>query len=559
MENMMKRTISKAACSAFLLMFLLAAPLTIKAEGGLLGDSKALTVNRSYFSSTYDFKKQSWFSFMPETTGSYRIRINGGGGIQAALYDSTQTNLMAENKTSPKLGLAYTLIQGKQYYVKITIPKFNLINSIYSISIEQLIGPNDTYFEEQWGLLNSENGLDINVVPVWEVTQGEGIKVGIIDTGTDCKHPDLSHNKGMPLAYNFIHKLSDVFPENEEDSGVSANVGHGTIVAGIIGAEANNKEGICGAAPKSEVVPLKILGAPIKNYPVYDNTVATFVNAVKYAQDNGIKIINCSFGGSAPDMAEREAMEAAKDILFVIAAGNSGNDLEKVPMYPACYNLDHAIVVAAVNARGELSSISNYGGPVQIAAPGEEIPSTYPDNAYVYSDGTSMAAPFVSGVSALVWAQNPKLTAKELKQIVIHKDNVTPLANMEGKILSGGMVNAFKAMLASQDDIQLKPAYNRNLFSSNVKEKIKYYKDKTSLEEKTNMLIVKAAKGIQIDTWLKEMKKTHRFSKLEKKEHLELIDAYVIEFTTREEADQAADLFNTYKEVIYAEPNYIRK
>lgn len=555
----MKRMTSKAVISAFLLMFLLAAPLTLKAEGALVCDSKEITVNRTYFSRAYDLKKQSWFSFIPETTGSYRIRINGSRGIQAALYDSTKTNLMIENKASSKLGLAYTLVKGNQYYIKITIPKFNLINSIYSISIDQLKSPNDTYFAEQWALLNSENGLDINVVPVWSITQGEGIKIGIIDTGTDYKHPDLNINKGMPLAYNFIHKLSDVFPVNEEESGVSASVGHGTIVAGIIGAEANNEEGICGTAPRSEVVSLKILGAPITNYSVYDNTVATFVNAVKYAQDNGIKIINCSFGGSAPDTAEREAMEAAKDILFVIAAGNAGNDLEKVPIYPACYDLEHAIVVAAVNSQGELSCISNYGEPVQIAAPGEEIASTYPDSSYVYSDGTSMAASFVSGVSALVWAQNPKLTAAELKQILIHKDNVTPLANMEGKISSGGMINAFKAMLASESEAQIRPAYNRNLFSSNVKEKIKYHKDRTSIEEKTNMLIVKVAKGIQIDTWIKEMKKTHKFSRLEKKDHLELIDAYVVELSTREEADQAADLFNQYKEVIYAEPNYIRK
>ncbi|AOY74544.1 S8 family peptidase [Clostridium formicaceticum] len=506
---------------------------------------------------------QNWFSFTPEATGSYSITSKGSADTYGILYDDTKTNIMMENSdglNTKAFELANTLLEGKTYYIKVTAENFDLQNNQYNLFIEKLNNPDDENFQEQWGLLNYLNGVDINILPAWQYSKGNGFKIGIADTGTDDNHIDLKKNIDLTLAYNFIHNMKDVFPANENLSASSARAGHGTHVAGIIGAEANNGQGIAGIAPESTPIPLKVLGSRIPEYPVYNGAIASFVNSIQYAKDNDIRIMNCSFGGYAPAVSEQEAMLKAEEILFVIAAGNDGNDLSINPEYPACYYHDNSIVVAAVNANGELAIFSNYGGPTDIAAPGEKILSTYPQNNYTYKNGTSMAAPVVSAVAGLVWSDDLGLTPIEIKERLTADSNVTKLDSLKNKVLSDGVVNAFKAIVSNKTETSARSikGIDRNIFGRDIKAKIKYYKDNTKNHEKTDKIIVKFADGVELVDFINNINQKNIFKKMKQVEHLELINAYVFEFSTVEEADKAVDVFNAYGEVVYAEPNYLR-
>lgn len=336
-----------------------------------------------------------WFSFIPKQTGSYEISVRGEGGLSGTLFDAHSSKIIMQNETvegSDILKLANTCLAEKNYFIKVSsIHPGAFINQL-EIAIEELPAPNDEFFNEQWSLFNPLNGIDINIIPVWKNYKGSNITIGVADTGVDYQHPDLINRLDMSLAYNFTHDMKDVFPENEKSSASSARAGHGTHVSGIISAQSNNNQGIAGITSQGSVVPLKVLGSRLTDTSVYNGSIAAFVKAVEYAKANDIRIINCSFGGANPAVTEQEAMYQANDILFVIAAGNSGSNLADYPEYPASYYHDNSLVVAAQNMEGNLAAFSNYGGPTDIAAPGESIISTFPNSLYLYNSGTSMAA-----------------------------------------------------------------------------------------------------------------------------------------------------------------------
>lgn len=541
--------------------------LTISFFIGLPNKANAFTYNnegikieKTYISQEKSLQADTWISFTPQETGSYIINVDTTEGRNITLWNFNKSKELEKARNNEK-NIARTLIGGQKYYLKIERSKFmSLLGGYNIVQIKKLKTPIDEYFSAQWGLFNTYNGIDINILPAWEYSKGRHVKVGIMDTGTDYTHSDLLGNQGLEVGYNFVHSMSDVFPMNETYNSFAAAVGHGTMIAGIIGANTNNVKGISGIAPEAEVIPLKILGEPIENYSKYDDTVATFVNAIQYAKEQGVKIINCSFGGSVPDITEREAMEAVEDdILFVVAAGNKGNDLMQVPIYPACYGLEHVIVVGAVDCNGQLIETSNYGGPTDVVAPGDEIISTYPGNQYMYSTGTSMAAAFVSGVGALAWSNNLDLTPQEVRRILISNENVTLLDIDKDKVMSRGMINAYKAVAASKQIPVKDEIYDRKVCAENTKGMINYYKEKVDDSEKTNTIIVKFNRQTYNKQWIQEMKKLHSFSQLEVRKYLELIDAYVIELESIEEADRAVDILNKERHIVYAEPNYVRR
>lgn len=292
--------------------------------------------------------------------------------------------------------------------------------------------------------MNTNYGIDANVLPAWEQATGAGVLVAVADSGIDYNHADLQSNLNLSLSYNFSHSSNDIFPVGENTySNSAATNGHGTHVAGIIGASANNGFGVAGIAPQATLVGYKVLGTSIAGNPNYTGSITAFVDAIKEAQAQGIRIMNCSFGGAGALALELEAMENATDILFVVSAGNYGNDLATMPEYPACYYLNHSLVVAFVGKDGQLASDSNYGGPTAIAAQGVAINSTVPYGLYGEKSGTSMATPVVTGVSALVLSKYPSLTPEQIKTVVV--SNVTLMPSLNGKVSSMGMVNAFKA------------------------------------------------------------------------------------------------------------------
>lgn len=292
---------------------------------------------------------------------------------------------------------------------------------------------NDSYYYRQWGLKGS---YGIDVEDAWEVTTGShDIRVGVIDTGIETDHPDLVGN--LVTGKSFV-------------SGVTSTTdtfGHGTHVAGIIGAVSDNSMGISGVCKEVSLVPLRIST---------DDTWSTSnaVNAINYAKNlwgttEQINVINLS-GQNFPNSSSLKNAIGNYPGLFVTAAGNSNKNIDSSTNYPASFDVNNMIVVGSHTSSGDRSDFSNYGSKsVDIFAPGSSIYSTVPNKTYKYYDGTSMAAPFVTGVAALMLSVNPDLSAKELKASIMGNakiPNVNGTNPLEGLCVSNGILDAYKAV-----------------------------------------------------------------------------------------------------------------
>jgi len=323
--------------------------------------------------------------------------------------------------------------------------------------------PEDEKFSEQWGLLNNgqvvelqlgTKGVDIKAEEAWETTKGDpSVLIGVLDTGTDINHEDLKDNiytnsgeiagNGLDddgngyiddtTGWNFLDGDNSVFKGADEDK-------HGTHVAGIIAAAANSR-GIIGVAPEVKILPLKFIGTD-------GGYTSDAIDAIEYAKQMGVKIINCSFGGTDYNQALKDEMENS-DILFIAAAGNSGSNAAINPVYPACFDLPNLVSVAAADNSGKLALFSNYGSNITVAAPGIGILSTQPDNSYGYMSGTSMAAPYVTGVAALIKSSVSDLTAAQIAARI--KNTATELDGLKDKVASNGMVNAYGSLINAKD------------------------------------------------------------------------------------------------------------
>ncbi|WP_276301566.1 S8 family peptidase [Halorussus lipolyticus] len=235
-------------------------------------------------------------------------------------------------------------------------------------------------------------GLDrIDAPQAHGCSTGEGVDVAVIDTGIDGNHPDLEPNLGTGA---YAVACDPYSAECTYDWG--DDNGHGTHCAGIIGA-VDNSEGILGVAPDATLHSVKVLG------PNGGGSYSDIADGIEYVANQGWDIANMSLGGSA-SQAVKDACEYAynKGVLLVAAAGNSGPCSDCVG-YPAAYS--EVMAVSSTNTSDSLSSFSSTGPEVEIAAPGSDIYSTYVGGGYETLSGTSMAAPYVSGVAALVMSQ----------------------------------------------------------------------------------------------------------------------------------------------------------
>jgi len=317
--------------------------------------------------------------------------------------------------------------------------------------------PEDARFEEQWGLSNKGQfvfqngtvGVDIGVAEAWDNTLGvPSTVVGVLDTGIDINHTDLQQNiyiNPNEIPDNGIDDDGNGFIDDvngwdftNSDKTIFDNISddtHGTHVAGIIAASAN-KAGVRGVAPGVRIIPLKVF---------VGNTGYTsdVIEAIDYAKQLGVKIINCSFGGANENLALKEAMQES-GLLFIAAAGNSGQDLVKAPVYPASYNIPNVLSVAAVDNQGKRAAFSNYGTAVDVAAPGVGILSTIPEDDYSYQSGTSTAAPFVTGIAALLQSQYPDMTTIQIAERI--RLTSAPLEALSREVASKGIVNAWRSI-----------------------------------------------------------------------------------------------------------------
>jgi len=250
--------------------------------------------------------------------------------------------------------------------------------------------PNDPDYDKQWNLRS------INVESAWDETKGSGVTVAVIDTGIS-EVPDLKATKFVK-GYDFVNDRIDA----------SDDAGHGTHVAGTIAQSTNNNYGVAGIAYEASLMPLKVLGAS------GGGTVADIAEAIRYAADNGADVINMSLGGAGESQLMEDAINYAhqKGVVVIAAAGNSNQNSAS---YPARY--PHVIGVAALDSVGVKAPYSNFGAGVDISAPGgseagkivqETIDPESGQSIFEGYQGTSMAAPHVAGVAALVKAAGVK-------------------------------------------------------------------------------------------------------------------------------------------------------
>lgn len=318
--------------------------------------------------------------------------------------------------------------------------------------------PNDPLLNQQWGFLQS-NGININMPAAWaKYTGSKGIVVAVIDTGIDYNHPDLIDNiwtNEAEVAGNGIDDDANGFVDDIHGYNfVSANGnpmddhGHGTHCAGVIGAMSNNAQGVAGINWKVQLVAVKFLGASGSGSLWGAIQSIDYVTSLKKNKNLNIILSSNSWGGGGYLQSLKDAILRANDadILFVAAAGNSAQNNDVNPAYPASYGTANLLSVAAIDSNGNLASFSNYGvQSVDIAAPGVSVASTYKGGGYVYMSGTSMAAPHVSGVLALFKSMSRELRASQLKDALLN--GARPLSSLIGRIKTGAMVNAYNSSL----------------------------------------------------------------------------------------------------------------
>ncbi|WP_134703711.1 S8 family serine peptidase [Ammoniphilus sp. YIM 78166] len=251
--------------------------------------------------------------------------------------------------------------------------------------------PNDPYLSSQWAV----NALSLP--KAWDITTGSNnVTVAVIDSGINRYHPDFQYTR-------IANGWDLIFDEPVDwDSR-----GHGTSVTGVIAASTNNSLGISGVNWNVTIVPFRVV---YSSGAIYTSDV---VQAIYYAADVGCKIINLSLGGSTYSNSENSAIQYAisKGSIVVASAGNDGNSTLK---YPASY--PNVVSVASINRYNNRSSFSNFNSYVDVSAPGESILTTSKDyyyNPYVFVDGTSFSAPYVSGIAALVAAKVPNITPEK--------------------------------------------------------------------------------------------------------------------------------------------------
>ena len=319
-------------------------------------------------------------------------------------------------------------------------------------SVEAFAVPNDPMLGSLWGISNSPNNFDVDAPAILDANNandGRGVLVAVVDTGVDYTHPDLAANMwvnpgeiaGNGLdddgngyvddmhGYNFVGNNGNPMDDN----------GHGTHVAGTIAAVRNNGIGVVGVAPGAKIIGCKFLASN------GSGSLSAAIGCLNYlatleARGYNIAVVNHSWGGGGYSGTLYNAfMNAGQYFMNVSAAGNSNLDIEVNQTYPAGFYLTSNTVVAAITSGGNRASFSNWGRlSVHIAAPGQDILSTYPGNRYQYLSGTSMAAPHVTGVFAVLAGYNPQIGIPAMRDLLLNQ-GYKPLGTMTGLTVRAGL------------------------------------------------------------------------------------------------------------------------
>ncbi|MFW7379716.1 MAG: S8 family serine peptidase [Oligoflexus sp.] len=349
-----------------------------------------------------------------------------------------------------------------EYIANLPGVRFVEANNIYRLQ-ERI--PDDQFFDRLYALKNARNSdslntRDINATFAWDITTGsKDVVVGVLDTGIDYRHPDLVDNYWFNPGESGNDEAEANKNSNSQDDDGNGYVddwrgwnayannndpmdghGHGTHVAGTIGAKGNNGIGVVGVNWDVSLVAVKIFS----DSGLTDT--AAIVTGIDYSTAIGVDVTNNSWGGGAASEAIYEAIARANDagILFVAAAGNSSSDNDSYPHYPSSYDLPNIIAVASTDRNDQLSGFSSYGATsVHIAAPGSDIFSTEPNNSYGLKSGTSMATPHVVGLVALVKSHFTELSYLQIKDRILSTSIRLP--SLEG-VVRHGRIDALSAL-----------------------------------------------------------------------------------------------------------------
>lgn len=363
---------------------------------------------------------------------------------------------IAEKRVRLKAGFKFNSASGKKFRA-------------YIEDCDGRDDPNDTYIGEQWA-------LDKILAPqAWLIKkESPGVKVAIIDTGIDWRHEDLKDNIWQNLAEDAdgdgqIIEWSDslqqwIFDPGDEngidddgngyiddfvgwdfannDNDPYDGHGHGTSVAGVIGAKGDNGIGVAGITSNVELAALKYLDDE------GNGRVCRAMEAIRYASMMGMSISNNSWGGESRCNALAAIIDSVGQHghLFIAAAGNKDINNDEIPYYPASYTADLAnvISVAATDRNDHLADFSHYGNSVDIAAPGVDIYTCDKNNTYDQYSGTSLAAPFVAGAAALLMDLHKTKSIEDIRQTII--STADPITFSGDKIINGGRLNLCKAL-----------------------------------------------------------------------------------------------------------------
>lgn len=350
--------------------------------------------------------------------------------------------------------------------------------------------PNDPYNDALWAYDNlgffthyygtfpvthySTADIDMNIWDAWEAyplskEETRTVVIAIIDTGVDYRHPDLADrmwtnpneipDNGIDddgngyiddiHGWDFFNNDATVCHYTETANGYAANPddndNHGTHIAGIIAATANNGIGISGVASNVNV---QIMSLKIHGGTSSSGSVASAIKAIQYAEAMGADICNLSWGTTNYNQSLELAIRESS-MLFVTAAGNNGLNNNSTPVFPASLRLPNLISVGYINSNGYLDISSNYGvSTVDIAAPGDEIFSTLV-GTYGYSSGSSMAAPHISGLAAMIYAYHDNIYPAQVKELIIN--TMMPLSTLDGYLINPGIPDAGAAIRSLVD------------------------------------------------------------------------------------------------------------
>ncbi len=421
-------------------------------------------------------------------TNQYIVKYSDNLSHSQASSLSNQLNLN-EIRDFPEVGAS--LVTTKQNrtlnhkYIKDLIANGTIDTFEPNYKVHTLTLPSDPRMGELWGLHNigQNNGrtdIDVDAPEAWDITTGDpSVVVGVVDTGIEHTHQDLQAN---------VWVNTDEIPGNnidDDNNGVVDDVngynaitrsgnpidnnGHGTHCAGTIAGVANNGRGVVGVASRTKVMGIKFLDAS------GSGSIADAISGIEYAinmkrRGVNLRVLSNSWGGGGYSQTLENAIKAANDngILFVAAAGNDSSNNDVTASFPANYNIDNILSVAAVDSSGNLANFSNYGGTkVHVAAPGVSILSTYLQNTYTNLSGTSMATPHVSGIAALLLARESSLTVGNLKNRIMNTSK--PLSSLTGLVRSAGIVSAYRALINQVTPIAPLPdavVYNLSSISS---------------------------------------------------------------------------------------------